>query len=68
MSDPTNLFIMIIFGAIGLGYFIYGKKQQKYVPLLIGIVLGIYPYFVSSSIWMFVIGLVLSVIPYFVRF
>jgi len=23
----------VIFGAVGLAYFVYGKKQQRFVPL-----------------------------------
>lgn len=65
--DPANLFVGLIFGAIGVGYFIYGKKQQKFVPLTIGIALSVYTFFVSDLTWMIVVGVVLSIIPYFVR-
>jgi len=44
----TTLIFSILFGSIGMGYFVYGKKQQAALPLLAGIVLCIFPYFVSN--------------------
>jgi hypothetical protein len=56
-----------LFSSIGLAFFMYGKSQKSLIPLCSGLVLMIYPYFVSSSAWMVVIGAILSAIPYFVR-
>ena len=56
-----------LFGSIGVGYFVYGKKQQRLVPLLCGIALMVFPYFVSSSIALVLIGGFLLALPYFVR-
>ena len=57
----------LLFSAIGLGFFIYGRKQTRAVPMVCGIVLMIYPYFVPSTIWLIVIGVVLCAVPYFAR-
>ncbi|MFL6203574.1 MAG: hypothetical protein ACJ76J_30775 [Thermoanaerobaculia bacterium] len=57
----------MIFGSIGLGFFVYGKKQQAIVPLLCGLALMIFPYFVSNVIVLVVVGVALMAIPYFVR-
>jgi hypothetical protein len=57
----------LLFGSIGLGYFIYGKKQSAMVPLICGLALMIFPYFVSSTLWLVVTGVVLIALPYFVR-
>jgi len=38
----------LLFGSIGLGYFIYGKKQRAVVPLVCGLALMLFPYFVSN--------------------
>ena len=43
--SPSNLFAGIIFGSIGLGAFIYGKKNAFWRPVVIGIMLMAYPYF-----------------------
>ncbi len=65
--DPLNIFICIIFSSIGLGYFMYGKKQKQLVPMLVGISLMGYMMLTSNRIALVVIGLILSVIPYFFR-
>lgn len=57
----------LLFSSIGLGYFIYGKRQQAPVPLVCGIVLMVYPYFVSGAWTLVLIGAGLMAIPYFVR-
>jgi hypothetical protein len=57
----------LLFGSIGLGFFLYGKKQRAVVPLVCGIALIVFPYFVSNVILLVGIGAVLVVIPWFLR-
>jgi hypothetical protein len=57
----------MLFGAIGFGYFLYGKKQKAIVPLCVGIVLCVFPYFIANVYVLVLAGLVLMAIPYFVR-
>jgi ABC-type Na+ efflux pump permease subunit len=57
----------LLFGSIGLGYFIYGKKQKAVVPLVCGLALMLFPYFVSNVMLLVGIGVLLSAIPYFLR-
>ena len=57
----------VLFGSIGLGYFAYGKKQHAVVPLVCGVALMLFPYFVSNTALIILIGVVLSAIPYVVR-
>ena len=64
----NSLVVGIIAGAIGVGYFIYGKRQAKFTPLLAGVLLCIYPYFTDSLLWLSVIGLALVVAPFLVDF
>jgi hypothetical protein len=54
----------LLFGTIGLGYFIYGKKQQEYVSLSCGIALMAFPYFVTDTILLCAIGVALMAIPF----
>ncbi len=51
-----NLFASLIIGAVGLGLFVYGKRQQRMPQFIAGIVLSVYPYFVASVGWMIGIG------------
>lgn len=57
----------MLFGAVGLGFFIYGRRQKAAVPLICGLSLMIFPYFVSSTLVLVVIGVALVAVPYFVR-
>jgi len=64
-----NSFIVgIIAGAFGVGYFIYGKRQTKVVPMLAGVLLCIYPYFTDNLFWLSTIGILLLVAPFVVDF
>ena len=65
--DSQSLIWGVIFGSIGLGYFVYGKKQRSVVPLVSGLVLMVFPYFVSNTVLLVIVGLLLLAIPYFVR-
>ncbi len=58
----------LLFGSIGMGYFVYGKKLGRGVPLISGIALMAFPYFVTSSVLIVLIGLVLMAVPYFIRY
>jgi predicted membrane protein len=57
----------LLFGSIGLGFFVYGRKQRAVVPLVCGLALMIFPYVVSNTIVLVIIGVVLIAVPYFVR-
>ncbi|MCH6576179.1 MAG: hypothetical protein IH795_13445 [Bacteroidetes bacterium] len=66
--EGTSLLIWgMLFGALGLGFFTYGKKQKAAVPLITGIALFIIPYFISNVYTLVISGAVLVVLPYFVR-
>lgn len=65
--NATTLLLSVIFSSIGLGYFLYGKKQKVIIPFICGIVLMIYPYFLENITIISVIGIILSVLPYFIR-
>jgi uncharacterized membrane protein len=58
----------MLFGAIGLGFFVYGTRQRVIVPFVIGVSLFIFPYFVSNLYLLIVTGVVLVAVPYYVRF
>jgi predicted membrane protein len=58
----------LLFGALGLGFFVYGKKQRAIVPLVCGLALMIFPYFVSNTVILVAVGVALMAVPYFARF
>jgi hypothetical protein len=57
----------VLFSAIGLGYFMYGKSQTRLVLLICGLALMIYPYFVSGGWATFLLGVVLTALPWLAR-
>jgi len=65
--NTSSLLWGLLFGSIGLGFFIYGKRQRNAVPLICGLLLMIFPYFVSNSILLVALGVVLMAVPYFLR-
>lgn len=68
MGNQASLIWGLLFGSIGVGYFLYGKKQKKGVPFICGIGLMIFPYMVSNTILLVIVGCLLLVIPYFVKY
>ncbi|HEY5626656.1 MAG TPA: hypothetical protein VIR79_01795 [Nitrospira sp.] len=57
----------LLFGSVGFGFFLYGRKEKAAVPFICGIVLMVYPYFISDTVVLVAIGCALVAIPYFVR-
>ncbi|WP_218697636.1 amino acid transport protein [Acinetobacter harbinensis] len=57
----------VLFSSIGFGYFLYGKKQKVIIPLVCGLVLMIFPYFIDQTLLLIGIGTALSILPYFIR-
>lgn len=65
--DTSSLLWGLLFGSIGIGFFMYGKKQRAVVPLSCGVALMVFPYFVANPILLVAIGAALVAVPYFVR-
>ncbi len=66
--DDNSLLWGMVFGSFGLGYFSYGKKLKRMVPMGCGIGLMVFPYFVPDTLWILVIGVALMAVPFFVRY
>ncbi len=67
MDSTAALLWGVLFGSLGLGFFMYGKKQKAIVPLVCGLALMVYPYFIANTIALVVVGLLLTAIPYFIK-
>ncbi|RBA38076.1 MULTISPECIES: amino acid transport protein [Acinetobacter] len=66
--NALPLYLGVLFSSIGLGYFIYGKRQKMTVTLICGLLLMLFTYFIESTTMISMIGLILSIVPYFLRF
>ena len=55
-----NLIAGVVFGSVGFGAFIYGKKQSSLKTVMIAIGLMVYPYFVSNAVVLYALGIALT--------
>jgi len=60
MPDPSTLFVIIVFSAVGLAAFRRGTRESNIICLLLGIALMVYPYFVEGLTLNLLIGAALS--------
>lgn len=67
MGGTALLLWGVLFGSVGVGFFIYGKKQKAPVPLFAGVALFLVPYFISNVYLLVIVGAVLTALPYFIR-
>ena len=62
--NTTTLFLGLIFGSIGMGYLIYGRKQKHGIALLSGVALCVLPYLVSNILFITLMGVGIMVLPF----
>lgn len=65
--SAAKIIAWIIFGAVGFAAFVYGKKERSFKPLVVGIALMGYPYFVNGTFWLYAAGVGLCLVLYFWR-
>ena len=68
MPSPSVLLIGMLAGVFGVAYFVYGKKQAKLVPMVAGVLLCIYPYFIDGVVWLAVVGILLLAAPFVIDY
>ena len=67
MDSTSTLIWGVIFGSIGLGFFVYGKKQKAVIPFFCGIGLMVFPYFISNMYILVLSGVVLVALAFLVK-
>ena len=67
MPSPAALFGSILFGLVGMAAFVYGKRLVLWKPMVIGVGLMVFPYFVGPTWLLYTIGCVLCVGLYLFR-
>lgn len=65
VPSASTLFVGIFAGAVGVSYFIYGKRMERISFLAAGVGLCVYPYMVDGFLLQIVIGLGLAALPVF---
>ena len=66
--DPLYLTLAFIFGIIGMGFFMFGKKQGNPGALVAGIILMGYSYIVTDPLQMVLIGIAAMCLPFFITY
>ncbi len=64
MFSTHFLFASLIWGSVGVGYFIYGKRQSSWVPMVGGVLMIAASYFTGSALVMSLICIGLIVAMY----
>jgi hypothetical protein len=57
----------VLFGSIGAGYALYGKKQRALLPFLCGLALMLFPYFIQNTYLLVLVGAALAAAPFIFR-
>ena len=65
--DSASLFISMIAGCIGVGYFVYGKRQARAIPMLAGVALCIIPFCIGNLTVLILACIGLTVAPFVFR-
>jgi len=65
--DGTILLVSLIFGMVGMGMLLYGKKAGQLLPIGAGLGLMVVPYFIPNLIAMLAVCSVLTALPLVVR-
>ncbi|BBB32685.1 conserved hypothetical protein [Thermotomaculum hydrothermale] len=66
--DPVKITINLIFSVLGMAYFIYGKKSERWNFIIFGAVLTFWPYFFSNIVIEIVGDIVLAIAPFLLDF
>ena len=60
--DGNSLLVSLLIGCVGFVCFAYGKKQNRFPQMIAGVILSVYPYFVSNLMLMAGIGVAILVL------
>lgn len=68
MGSTTTIMWGVLFGSIGMGYLVYGKKQRRGIAILSGLALCVFPYFVSNIFLIIIIAIILMALPFYIKY
>lgn len=64
MFSTNSLLASLVWGSVGFGYFVYGKKQGSWIPMVGGVLMMVLSYLVSSALLMSLICIGLMAVVY----
>jgi hypothetical protein len=65
--DSNQIMISLLFGLIGAGMFMFGKKSGRLVPLCSGLGLMVIPYMIPNPLILLVVCCAITAIPWMLR-
>ena len=67
LGNENTLIASLIWGSVGLGFFIYGKKQRAMIALFGGILITGFSYFIASALYMSLASIAAIVAIFFLK-
>ncbi len=64
MFSANSLFASLVWGSVGLGYLIYGRRQGSWIPAIGGLVMMVLSYVVRSALLLSLICVGLMAVIY----
>lgn len=64
LLNTNFLFASLVWGSVGVGYWIYGKKQSSWPAMIGGVVMIVCSYFIYSAILMSLACIGIGVLVY----
>lgn len=65
--DESKLLWGLLFGSVGIGYLMYGRRQKNLMPFLAGLGLICFPYLIDQTSILLLVGLALIGLPFVVK-
>jgi hypothetical protein len=65
--EQSALLWGLLFGSIGIGYLVYGRRQRAPIPFLAGLGVILVPYFIEGTGWMLLMGAAFIALPRLVK-
>ena len=65
--ETANLLSGVLLGSLGIGYFIYGKRQGRLLALCCGLLLCGMPYLIDSLGLLWLVSVPLLLLPWFIE-
>jgi hypothetical protein len=63
----SSILAGLLVSTLGFSIFLYGKNVQRFWPLVVGLAMMTYPWFIYSALWLWVITAILCVVLYLAR-
>jgi hypothetical protein len=67
MEGTGIIILMVLFGPVGVAYFVYGRKQKQVPALIAGMLLIALPYLVKNFYAVLITGIVLAIFPFIAK-